>query len=150
MLELFDQTPEELSFQLDLIIDDPIPTSFTGRFQEVTGIAMEVTIAEYRARDYIGVSKLTGLDKWGDVTLKRGIIDSQTLETWLALLGDGKGLQLRHATIRLIGPDRGKPIMTWKLHGARVIRITRGAITANDTDVAIEEILIAYERLEME
>ena len=49
-------------------------------FQEVSGIGMEVTVAEYRNGNERenAVRKITGLNKTADVTLKRGVIGSLT------------------------------------------------------------------------
>ena len=47
-------------------------------FQEVSGIGMEVTVAEYRNGNEKenSVRKITGLNKSTDVTMKRGVIGS--------------------------------------------------------------------------
>ncbi len=45
-------------------------------FQEISGIGMEVTVAEYRAGNSKenSVMKITGLNKCTDVTMKRGVM----------------------------------------------------------------------------
>ena len=50
-------------------------------FQELSGIGMEVTIAEYRNGNEKenSVRKITGLNKSTDVTMKRGVIGSLNL-----------------------------------------------------------------------
>ena len=47
-------------------------------FQEVSGIGMEVTVAEYRNGNHKenSVMKITGMNKSTDVTMKRGVIGS--------------------------------------------------------------------------
>ena len=40
--------------------------------------------------------------------------------------------------------------MTWKLLRARPIKHTSGPLNAKGTDVAMEELVLAYERLELE
>ena len=40
--------------------------------------------------------------------------------------------------------------MTWKLLRARIIKHVSGPLNAKGTDVALEELVVAYERLEME
>src|SRR3982751_2477012 len=54
-------------------------------FQEVSGLGMEVTVAEYRNGNEKenSVRKLTGMNKVTDVTLKRGVIGSLNLYQWL-------------------------------------------------------------------
>ena len=41
-------------------------------------------------------------------------------------------------------------MQTWKLMRARIIKHTSGPFNAKGTDVAMEELVLAYERLEME
>ena len=41
-------------------------------------------------------------------------------------------------------------VQTWKLLRARIIKHTSGPLNAKGTDVAMEELVVAYERLEME
>src|ERR687897_1805300 len=60
-------------------------------FQEVSGIGMEVTVAEYRNGNEKenSVRKITGLNKATDVTMKRGVIGSLTLYNWLNQIRNG-------------------------------------------------------------
>ena len=41
-------------------------------------------------------------------------------------------------------------MQTWKLLRARIIKHTSGPFNAQSNDVAMEEIVLAYERLELE
>ena len=41
-------------------------------------------------------------------------------------------------------------MQTWKLLRARIIKHTSGPFNAKGTDVALEELTLAYERLELE
>ena len=121
-------------------------------FQEVSGIGMEVAVIEYRngnAKEN-GVMKLTGLAKVADVTLKRGLIGSLALYQWLDQIRNGDQNALRNVTIRLQNEDHTEVVHTWKLLRARIIKHTSGPMNAKGTDVAMEELVLAYERLEME
>ena len=55
----------------------------------------------------------------------------------------------RTVTIRLQNEDHTSVVRTWKLRGARIIKHTSGPLNAKGTDVAMEELVLAYERLEM-
>src|SRR4029450_7762639 len=60
-------------------------------FQELSNVGMEVTVAEYRngnAKEN-SVSKITGLNKATDVTLKRGVIGALNLYQWLDQIRNG-------------------------------------------------------------
>lgn len=121
-------------------------------FQEVSGIGMEVTVAEYRNGNHKenSVMKITGLNKSTDVTLKRGVIGSLSLYQWLNEIRNGSQSALRNVTVQLQNEDHTAIVQTWKLLRARIIKHTSGPMNAKGTDVAMEELVLAYERLEME
>jgi phage tail-like protein len=121
-------------------------------FQEISGIGMEVTVAEYRNGNEKenSVRKITGLNKSTDVTLKRGVIGSLSLYQWLNQIRNGDQSALRNVVIQLQNEDHTQVVMTWKLIRARIIKHTSGPLNAKGTDVAMEELTLAYERLEME
>lgn len=121
-------------------------------FQEVSGIGMEVTVAEYRNGNERenAVRKITGLNKTTDVTLKRGVIGSLNLYQWLNDIRNGSQNAMRTVTIQLQNEDHSSVVQTWKLMRARIIKHTSGPMNATGTDVAMEELVLAYERLEME
>lgn len=120
-------------------------------FQEVSGIGMEVTLSEYRNGNERenSVRKITGLNKVADVTFKRGVIGSLNLYKWLDDIRNGNQAALRTVTVQLQSEDH-QIVQTWKLIRARITKHTSGPFSAKGTDVAIEEMVIAYERLEME
>ena len=121
-------------------------------FQEISGIGQEVTVIEYRnGNDKLNsVRKLTGLNKAADVTLKRGIIGSLGLYQWLNQIRNGEQGATRTVRIHLQNEDRTEIAMTWTLLRARAVRHVGGPLNAKGTDVAMEELTLAYERLELE
>jgi phage tail-like protein len=121
-------------------------------FQECSGISMTVDVIEYRNGNDKENSprKLTGLAKVSDVTLKRGLIGSLTLYKWIDQIRNGDQSALRTVTIQLQNEDHTAVVMTWKLLRARIVKHTTGPLNAKGTDVAMEELTLAYERLELE
>ena len=121
-------------------------------FQEVSGIGMEVTLAEYRNGNSKenSVMKVNGLVKATDVTLKRGIIGSLSLYQWLDEIRNGSTNAMRTVTVSLQSEDHSETIMTWKLIRSRIMKHTSGPLNAKGTDVAMEELVLACERMEME
>ncbi|NTU84973.1 MAG: phage tail protein [Chloroflexales bacterium] len=121
-------------------------------FQEISGIGMEVTVSEYRNGNSKenSVMKITGMNKSTDVTLKRGVIGSLTLYQWLNQIRNGDQNAMRTVTVMLQNEDHTAVVQTWKLLRARIIKHTSGPLSAKGTDVAMEELVLAYERLEME
>jgi phage tail-like protein len=121
-------------------------------FQECSGMSMSVDVIEYRnGNDKENAPrKLIGLTRVSDVTLKRGIIGSLNLYRWLDQIRNGDHAAFRTVTIQLQNEDHTEIVMTWKLLRARIIKHTSGPFNAKGTDVAMEELTLAYERLEME
>src|SRR4030095_11571842 len=56
-----------------------------GGFSDVSGLSNEITIAEYRnGNERVNhVRKVPGIHKVGDVTLKRVVVNSTDLWTWI-------------------------------------------------------------------
>jgi phage tail-like protein len=121
-------------------------------FQECSAIGMEVAVAEYRnGNDKLNsVRKITGLNKALDVTLRRGVIGALDLYQWLDQIRNGDQGAVRNVRIQLQSEDRSVVALTWLLHRARIIKYVSGPLNAKGTDVAMEELTLAYERLEME
>ena len=113
---------------------------------------MEVTITEYRPGNYAfnNVIKTAGLNKATDVTMKRGVIGSLDLYKWLDDVRNGSNNGLRTVTIELKSEDRSSTVQTWRLINARIMKHQSGPLSAKGTDVAMEELTLSYERLEME
>jgi len=148
-------TPRErpyVQFNFLVNLGDGVTEGPKAGFQEVSGIGMEVTVTEYRTGNSKenSVVKITGLNKSTDVTMKRGIIGSLDLYQWLNQIRNGDQNALRTVTIQLQNEDRTATVQTWKLLRARIIKHTSGPFNAKGTDVAMEEMVLAYERLEME
>ena len=121
-------------------------------FQEVSAISTEVAVVEYRNGNSKenSVIKITGLNKATDVTMKRGVIGSLDLYNWLNEIRNGNQSAFRTVTVQLQNEDHTQVVQTWKLLRARIVKLTSGPFNARGSDVAIEEIVLAYERLELE
>ena len=121
-------------------------------FQECSVIGMEVTVAEYRNGNEKenSVRKITGMNKASDVTLKRGVIGSLNLYQWLNQIRNGDQTAFRTVVVHLQNEDHTAIVQSWKLLRARIIKHTSGPLNAKGTDVAMEELVLSYERLEME
>jgi phage tail-like protein len=149
MAVLRDRPYVQFNFLVDL--GDNNHDSPQAGFQECSGIGMEVTVAEYRNGNEKenSVRKITGLNKSTDVTLKRGVIGSLNLYQWLNQIRNGDQAAYRTVVIQLQNEDHTAVVQEWKLLRARIIKHTSGPLNAKGTDVAMEELVLAYERLEM-
>lgn len=150
MAELRERPYVQFNFLVDLGLGLGTVGPQAG-FQEASGFGTEVTVAEYRNgnEQENGVRKITGLNKTSDVTLKRGLIGALTLYQWLNQIRNGDQTAFRDVTVQLLSESR-QPVMTWRLRRARITRYTSGPFNAKGTDIAMEEMVLAYERLEIE
>ncbi len=144
-----DRPYAQFNFLVDLNGDTAGPDA---GFQECSAISMSVDVIEYRnGNDKANAPrKLPGLNRVGNVTLKRGIIGSLSLYQWFDQTRNGDPNAVRNVVIQLQSEDRTAIAMSWKLIQARIIKHTSGPLNAKGTDVAMEELTLAYERLEME
>src|SRR6266446_2982263 len=122
MAELRDRPYVQFNFLVDLGTGNTEGPD--AGFQEVSGIGMEVTVAEYRNGNEKenSVRKITGLNKSTDVTLKRGVIGSLNLYNWLNQIRNGNQTAFRTVTIQLQNEDHTAVVATWKLLRARIIK----------------------------
>src|SRR3954469_21771880 len=146
MAVLRDRPYVQFNFLVDLgtgVTDGP-----EAGFQECSNIGMEVTLAEYRNGNEKenSVRKITGLNKATDVTLKRGVIGSLNLYQWLDQIRNGDQNALRTVFVHLQNEDHTAIVQTWTLKRARMVKYVSGPFNAKGTDVAMEELTIAYER----
>jgi phage tail-like protein len=127
--------------------------SVRAGFQEVTGLNIEVTSAEYRnGNEKANHSrKINGSYKVGDVTLKRGLIGSLDLYEWIDQVRKGDRSAMRTVTISLQDEAHEGTVMSWRLSRARPTRYNAPAMNGKGgTDVAIEELVLSCEDLSIE
>ncbi len=117
-------------------------------FQEINGLQHDPPDAP--TTDQSGnPRKITGTYKVGDVTLKRGVIgELSVLEKWLQQVKDGHPSGRRVVSITLYNESR-QPVQVWRLQGARPVKYTGPPLSDKETDVAIEELVLSCERIEL-
>jgi len=121
-------------------------------FQELSDIGTAVAVIEYRngnAKENSPI-KLTGLARASNVTFKRGVIGSLDLYKWLDQIRNGDQTALRTVTVQLMNEDHSAVVQTWRLLRARIIKHTSGPFNAKGNDVAMEEMVLACERIELQ
>jgi phage tail-like protein len=127
--------------------------SVLAGFQEVSGMNIEVTSADYRNGNspVNHPIKVNGVYKVGDVTFKRGLIGALDLYQWIDAIRTGDHTVLRTVHIQLQDEAHNGPVMTWTLLDARPLRYTVPALNAKTgTEVAIEELVLSCEDLSVE
>lgn len=139
------------NFLVDLGTGDT--SSVQAGFQEVSGLNLEVKVADYRNGNEPTnhVRKVLGMHSFGDVTMKRGLIAALDLWTWIGQARDGDQGAARNVTIQLLNEARTATVMTWRLTNARPMRYTAPSLNAQTgTDIAIEELVLSIEAMDIE
>lgn len=115
-------------------------------FQEVSGLDSSTDSVDYReGSDPNHVRKLTGLNKFSAVTLKRGITDSDELWKWRLTVMEGR-TERRNGSIILLDAE-GKERLRWNFINAWPSKWTGPAFNATSTAVAVETLEITHEEL---
>lgn len=124
-----------------------------GGFSDVSGIGLEVTVAEYRdgneAENH--VRKVPGVHKVTDVTLKRGIVNSDSLWAWLdQIRTEGPGQKKSTVTITL-QDEAHNDVQVWTLQNVLPMKYTGPTLAGKGGgDVAMEELVLAAEGFKIE
>ncbi|HKN31618.1 MAG TPA: phage tail protein [Terriglobales bacterium] len=121
-------------------------------FSQIVLPDISIDLIEYRTGNdkQSGTHKLPGLTHYGNAILQRGIIGSLNLYDWINQVRNGDANARRTVTITLLSDDLAAVVLTWKLLRAWPVKYSFRDLNAKGTDVAIEELVLAYERLEME
>ena len=117
-------------------------------FQEVSGLDMETQVIEYRhGNDKVfSNSKMPGLQKTSNVTLKKGIfIKDDFLWKWFNEIK--MNTIARKTVIISLLDQEGKPAMSWTLKNAFPTKITGTDMKADGNEVAVESVELAHEGL---
>src|SRR4051794_4603640 len=120
-------------------------------FQEISALGMEVGVAEYRYGNHKlnNTLKVTGLGKSADVTLKRGVMGSDTVYKWFNAIRNGQN-EMRTVRIELRNEENSDTVQTWVLNNARVIKFTAGPLNAKSNEITMEELTLSFERMELQ
>ncbi len=121
-------------------------------FCEVILPGIFIDVIEYRNGNdkESGTRKLPGLAHYPNVTLRRGYTGSLNLYQWINDVRNGDVNAKRTVTITLLSEDQAQVVLTWKLLRAFPVKYSAGELNAKGNDVVMEELVLAYERLEME
>jgi len=120
-------------------------------FSEVSGLSTETTPIEYRSglSPEFSVTKMPGLVKYGDITLKRGVVKKDNeFYVWLSSTKMNKPTR-RDLTISLLDEEHA-PVMTWKVKNAFPIKIESPGLKSDGNEVAIETLVLANEGISIE
>ena len=115
-----------------------------GGFSEVTGFDASIDVIEYREGDMTQTPiKVPGLKKYGNITLKQGLVDSMVLYEWMTAGLEGD-VERKTLTITLLD-IAGSPAASWQVINAWPVKYTAPDFNATSSEVAIESLEIAHE-----
>ena len=124
-----------------------IESALLGQFSEVSGFDVSYDPIEYRAGDsnVYTTEKFPGLAKYGNVTLKRGIISSnKALFDWINLNTSGKYSKASKVTITLEDPAVESAV-AWELSNVWPTKYTGPDLKGDASELAMETLELAHE-----
>ena len=116
-------------------------------FSEVTGLNQESNVIDYReGQEPITPRKLPGLNKFGNITLKRGISPDLSVYNWRKTVTDGD-IERRNASI-VLHNEKHEEVVRWNLVNAWPSKYVGPDLKANANEVAIESVELTHEGVE--
>lgn len=114
----------------------------SGAFAEVDGLRSERRIHAYRNGDEATERVLVELARPGPVTLRRGIVGSLALHRWY------RSAEPRDVVVSLLDAEH-EPAQRWRLHRCRPVALAGPRLDSLRGRVAIEELVIQPESIEV-
>jgi phage tail-like protein len=115
-------------------------------FQECSGLDSQTASIDFRlGDDPTHVRKLTGLNTFSAISLKRGITDSDELWKWRQTVVDGK-TERRNGSIVLLD-EKGAEKVRWNFTNAWPCKWIGPAFNATANSIAVESLEIMHEEI---
>ncbi len=120
-----------------------------GQFAGVEGLSAQIEVVEFREGGDSGtIRKIPGRTTYSDIVLKRGYTANNDFWTWMQAIIDGEFVT-RDGSIRIARKD-GSEVARFNFFNAWPSKYALGLNDANGTDLAIEELTLTVERIELE
>jgi phage tail-like protein len=116
-------------------------------FREVSGLDAATDAVDYREGDGSTIRKLAGLQKFSNITLKRGITTDQDLWKWRSTIMDGKIKDNRKNGQIILLDDEGNEAAEWTFTDGWPTKWTGPTFNATANEVAIDTLEITHEGL---
>ncbi|MGW1376133.1 phage tail protein [Streptomyces sp. NPDC002446] len=121
----------------------------THGFSECSGANTEQDVIEYREGNMdFSVTKLPGLKKFGEITLKRGFTTNRELWDWRRAVLEGT--VIRRSGHIVLNDEAGKPALRWKFTNSWPKHYSAPSLSGTATEVAIEELVLVVESFELD
>ncbi len=117
-----------------------------GGFSEATIPDTTTDPVDYReGTDPTYQRKLSGLTKFGNITLKKGLIDSMDLYNWRKLVEDTGAAKARKSISLTLIDEEGNPKSQWDIVNAWPTKYSPSGFNAKNNEVLIESFEIVHE-----
>lgn len=147
------------NFRIRIEIDGD--TLCRAAFSECSGLEMTMEPKTHReGGNNVTEYQLVGPVTYGQLTLRRGMTKTYDLWNWFNRanrLGDSGDYSMRtNATVEMLASDRADTpnesavTARFELDRCLPVKLRGPSLSANDGDVAIEELQVAYERMNAE
>jgi phage tail-like protein len=127
------------------------PDKLLGGFSDVSGLETDIHISEYRDGNETEphVRKIPGSHKVGDVTLKRGVVDSSDLWDWITDTRTN-GVDAQRDVIITLRDEAANPVQKYTLRNAVPMKYTGPMLAGKGGgEVAMEELVLSAEGFEI-
>jgi len=123
-----------------------LPTA--AGFSECSGLEAMLDVEEYKEGGNNGtILKFPARANWGRLRLRRGVANSGDLWQWY--FGFASGAGVRRDGLIILHDDRRQPVRLCTFRRGIPVKWTGPALHAAQSQVAIEEVEIAHEGLQM-
>lgn len=120
-------------------------------FTEVSGLDVETEVIEYRegVNPEYSKTKIPGMQKFANVTLKRGVMQADNdFYTWWNTVALNT-VERRDVTVSLLN-EAHEPVMVWKVKNAWPAKIASTDLKADGNEIAIETVELAHDGLSIQ
>lgn len=119
-----------------------------GSFRQVSGLAVETEVIEFREGTSNTVRKLPGRTKWPNLVLKRGYTGDLELYEWATARTASGEVVRRRIAISLLD-QAGNPVNTWHFEQGWPAKWELSELDASKNEVPIETLEIAHEGMSL-
>lgn len=120
-----------------------------GAFRACSGLKIETEVFEYaEGGDNTQTRKLIGPTKVGNITLRKGFVASDALWKWRDEIVNNPGTIKRRSGSIIVCDDDGSEVARWNFHNAWPVRWEGPEFDGRSSELAVETLEIAPERLE--
>lgn len=120
------------------------------RFTEVAGLSFEVAAEEVpEGGENRYVQKYPGRSKFADLVLKRGLLKSSEVWSWVERCVDTLQIEPKDVDVTLLN-EAHEPLMTWHLVKAWPVKWSVSDLNASNNSFVVESLQLSYQRFRLD